>query len=110
MALRYSKSQIVAQIFFKYDIHKDSLVSFTSPDTMPGSNVDRDDSSGQFTSNTRSEVYEAMPLGEPTIASEIAEKSDLPRTTVNYHLNDLAEAGKIMKKKFHERRVVWMKY
>lgn len=77
---------------------------------MPDSNVNRDDFSGQFTSDTRSEVYEAMPLGEPTIASEIAKKADIPRTTVNYHLNNLSENGEIMKKKFHERRVVWMKY
>jgi len=77
---------------------------------MSNHNVDRDESTGQFTSDTRSEVYDAMPLGEPTIASEVADMSGLPRTTVNYHLNDLAEDGEIMKKKFHEKRVVWMKY
>lgn len=93
-----------------HDSHKDSLPSFSSSKTMSGSDVDRDETSGRFTSNTKSEVYDAMPLGEPTIASEVAEESDLPRTTVNYQLNDLAEDGKIMKKKFHERRVVWVKY
>lgn len=71
--------------------------------------VERDDDSGQFSSDTRQRVYEAMPDGEPVIASEIAELANEPRTTVNYHLNKLAEDGRVAKKKFHERRVVWLK-
>lgn len=70
--------------------------------------LERDDS-GEFTSDTREDVYDAVPEGEPVIASEVAEASGLPRTTVNYHLNKLAEAGRIRKKKFHKRRVVWFR-
>lgn len=70
--------------------------------------VNRDED-GEFTSDTRETIYDAVPAGEPVIASEIADETGLPRTTVNYHLNKLADAGQIVKKKFHERRVVWLK-
>jgi predicted transcriptional regulator len=73
------------------------------------STVSRDEDSGQFSSGTRKRVFDAMPDGEPVIASEIAESINEPRTTVNYHLNKLADDGKVSKKKFHERRVVWLK-
>lgn len=71
--------------------------------------VERADDTGKFTSDTREEVFDALPVDEPFIASEIAEASGIPRTTVNYHLNKLAEEGRVEKKKFHERRVVWLK-
>lgn len=82
-----------------------------SGSSITGAGVERDDESGQFTSTTniRERVYEALPPGEPVIASEIADKIDEPRTTVNYHLNKLADNNRIRKKEFHERRVVWVK-
>lgn len=76
---------------------------------MSGTQLERSDDSGQFVSDTRGEVFDTMPVDEPVIASEIAEKADLPRTTVNYHLNKLANEDRIEKKKFHERRVVWLR-
>lgn len=71
--------------------------------------VERDEDSGQFASDTRQRVYEAMPAGEPVIASEIANEIGEARTTVNYHLNKLADEGRVTKKKFHKRRVVWLR-
>jgi predicted transcriptional regulator len=79
--------------------------------SITGAGVERDDESGRFTStnDTRERVYEALPPGEPVIASEIADKIGEPRTTVNYHLNKLANNNRVRKKRFHEKRVVWVK-
>lgn len=54
-------------------------------------------------------ILGAMPDDEPVIASEVADALSFPRSTVHYHLNRLAEGGAILKKEFHETRVVWQK-
>lgn len=69
---------------------------------------ERDDTTGRYSSETREKVYGGMPQnGEPMRASDVADDTGLPRTTVNYHLNKLHEDGRVNKKKFHEKRVVW---
>lgn len=74
-----------------------------STETMP----ERDET-GQFTTDVDEDIYAAVPKdGTPVIASEIAEKVGTSLSTTNNHLNALATAGKINKKKFHEKRVVW---
>ncbi|WP_197409677.1 winged helix-turn-helix transcriptional regulator [Haloferax profundi] len=50
-----------------------------------------------------------MRTGEPYTARELGDALGLPRTTTNYYLNQLHDAGKVRKKKFHATRVVWMK-
>lgn len=66
------------------------------------------DSKGRFASDAPQQILQAMPSdGEPVIASEIADQIQLSNSTVNYHLNNLADDGRVCKKKFHEKRVVW---
>lgn len=74
---------------------------------MSGSTLERSEDNGQFTSDTDEKILAAMPPNEPVRARDIADETDIPRTTVNYNLNKLADAGEVEKKKFHERRVVW---
>lgn len=71
--------------------------------------VDRDPESGEFESETREKVYEAMPVNTPVIASEITKSTGIPRSTVNYHLNKLADQDRIKKTKHHEKRVNWLR-
>lgn len=69
---------------------------------------ERDSDNGQYTSDTREIVFDAMPkTGEPVRARDVADAADVPRTTANYHLNKLWDSDRINKKEFHEKRVVW---
>jgi predicted transcriptional regulator len=68
----------------------------------------RRDSNGRFVSDAPQQILNAMPSdGTPVIASEIADQIQLSNSTVNYHLNNLADDDRVCKKKFHEKRVVW---
>lgn len=68
------------------------------------------DESGRFTTDVDEAIYDAVPEnGEPVIASEVADVAGTSLSTTNKHLNQLADDGKIRKKKFHEKRVVWYK-
>lgn len=58
---------------------------------------------------TRDRVFRAMPPGEPVIASELTDAIGVPKTTVNYNLNRLAEKEKILKKRFFPSRVTWVR-
>jgi predicted transcriptional regulator len=65
-------------------------------------------SDGKFTSSKPEEIIEAMPdNGEPVIASEMAAKVGLAKSTVNHHLNRLLDENKVNKKIYHAKRVVW---
>ncbi|KTG29507.1 hypothetical protein AUR66_10150 [Haloferax profundi] len=76
--------------------------------TQTDSQPRKDD--GQFTTRMNlNEVLDGMRTGEPYTARELGDALGLPRTTTNYYLNQLHDAGKVRKKKFHATRVVWMK-
>jgi predicted ArsR family transcriptional regulator len=60
---------------------------------MSGSTLERSEDNGQFTSDTDEKILAAMPPNEPVRARDIADETDIPRTTVNYNLNKLADAG-----------------
>jgi len=52
-------------------------------------------------------ILEAMNRCEPYTAGGLADELDEPRRTVDYHLRQLEEGGKINKKQHSERRVSW---
>lgn len=74
-------------------------------------NVNRDER-GQFESEhgaTVKAVFEAMEPMEPYTTGEIAEIVGAPRRTVYNYLEELAEHGRIRKKKPEPRRAIWIR-
>jgi len=67
------------------------------------------DETGKFTTDVDEEIFEAMPEVEPMRASDVAEIVGVSKSTANHHLNNLADEGRIEKKKFHEKRVVFFR-
>lgn len=55
------------------------------------------------------DVFKSMDPLEPYTTAELAESLDVPRRTVYKYLEELAESGRIQKKKPNERRVIWMR-
>lgn len=74
---------------------------------------DRDrNSKGRFTSEhniTPDDIYEAMEPFEPYTSREIADKLAIPRRTAYEFLDDLADTGRIRKKKPEPRRAIWVR-
>jgi predicted transcriptional regulator len=56
---------------------------------------------------THDEVLEAMVAGEPYWAGELAKQFSASRRTVQRRLNELADDGKIRKKKQGDRRAIY---
>ena len=69
-------------------------------------------SQGRFTAGhdvTAEDIYEAMEPFEPYTSREIADKLGIPRRTAYEFLDDLADAGRIRKKKPEPRRAIWIR-
>lgn len=69
-------------------------------------------SQGRFISGhevTAEEIYEAMEPSEPYTSRGIADKMDIPRRTAYEFLDELADAGRIRKKKPEPRRAIWIR-
>ncbi|ELY85004.1 helix-turn-helix domain-containing protein [Natrinema altunense] len=67
---------------------------------------------GQFTAEhdvTAEAIYETMEPLEPYTSREIADKLDVPRRTAYEFLTDLADSGRIRKKKTEPRRAIWIR-
>jgi predicted transcriptional regulator len=58
---------------------------------------------------TAEDVFDSMEPLEPYSTAELADDLNAPRRTVYKYLNELAEEGRITKKKPNERRVIWMR-
>lgn len=58
---------------------------------------------------TKEDVFNAMEHFEPYTTGELADTLDIPRRTVFNYLDDLAEEGRIKKKKPEPRRVIWIR-
>lgn len=55
------------------------------------------------------EVFEAMEPLEPYTTGELADLLDAPRRSVFNYLDELAEQGRIRKKKPEPRRAIWIR-
>lgn len=58
---------------------------------------------------TIEDVFEVMEPLEPYTTTEISDKLDAPQRTVFHYLNELAQEGRIQKKKPADTRVIWMR-
>jgi uncharacterized membrane protein len=58
---------------------------------------------------TAEEVLDVMEPGEPYTTPEIQEELDLTQSTAYRRLRDLADEGKIRKKKAGSRTVIWIR-
>lgn len=69
-------------------------------------------SKGRFTPShdvTKSDVFDAMTVLEPYTSREIADEMGIPRRTAYKFLEELAESGRIRKKKPEARNVIWIR-
>lgn len=65
---------------------------------------------GQFvTTRSPEDVFAAMNPLEPYTTGELAEMLNWPRRTVYQALSELADAGRLRKKKPEPRRVIWIR-
>lgn len=67
---------------------------------------------GRFESEhglTTDDVFERMDPLEPYTTGELAEVLDAPRRSVYNYLEQLAEEGRIRKKKPEPRRAIWIR-
>ncbi len=65
--------------------------------------------SGEYTREySDDDILQLLPEdGSPVTIPEILETSDIPRSTLNYHLNRLVEVGKVEKRKPSANVVLW---
>lgn len=74
-------------------------------------NANRNDQ-GRFESEhgvTVEDVFEAMEPVEPYTTGELANMLDAPRRTIYNYLEELAEQGRIRKKKPEPKRAIWIR-
>lgn len=58
---------------------------------------------------TKEDLLDAMEPLEPYTTGELAESLGIPRRTAYNYLEDLAEHGRIRKKKPEPRRAIWIR-
>lgn len=69
-------------------------------------------SKGQYVAThdvTSRDVFETMDPLEPYTTRELADALAMPRRSAYEHLEELADAGKIRKKKPEPRRAIWIR-
>lgn len=74
--------------------------------------TDKRNERGQFESEhgiTAEDVFDAMEPLEPYTTGELADIVDAPQRTVFNYLDDLAEQGRIRKKKPNPRSAIWIR-
>lgn len=73
-------------------------------------NTHRDrDESGRFAADRDpADVLDVMEPGEPYTIGEVIEATGWPRRTVFHILDDLADEGKVRKKKPNPTSAIWM--
>lgn len=64
--------------------------------------------SGEYTPEYDDEdILALLPHDEPVTIPELLNDSDIPRSTLNYHLNRLADEGRVEKRKPSANIVLW---
>lgn len=53
------------------------------------------------------EILNVLNECEPYVAADVAAELEIPRRTADYHLRNLAEEGRIRRKKHSARRVTY---
>ncbi|RBI60518.1 hypothetical protein DMJ13_18695 [halophilic archaeon] len=78
---------------------------------MPENDDERErNEGGEFVQERKPEdVLEVIEPLEPYMTSEVADALDWPRRSAFNVLDDLADEGKIRKKKPEARRVIWIR-
>lgn len=68
-----------------------------------------DEKTSEWSRLDDSEILEAMEPGTPAGTGEIADALDAPRRTITRRLNQLADEGRISRKKLNQRTIIWTK-
>lgn len=64
--------------------------------------------SGEYTPEYDDEdILQLLPEDDYVTIPGLLDESDIPRSTLNYHLNRLAEEGKVIKRKPSSNVVLW---
>lgn len=70
---------------------------------------DRDDE-GKFSGDaSKEDVYDVMEPLEPYTTGELANEIGIPRRTAYHYLEQLADGGRIRKKKPDPRSAIWIR-